>query len=278
MTMESKPNSKPRRLLKAFFEARGIKVTADSLRMWLDALCDLTEAEIEFALRRFNRDSTDFPTPAAVRRFAGPKGLSDEQRASVAWDAVTAAIRDHGAYRSVDFSDRIINAVVRAYGGWERLCGEDLDQRTWNRKRFIEAYVTVSRTGIGNASPLPGIAERDNGCAREKPLLIDCGLPAHAMQKRLAYTAPSETPRIAGPAVRKLSEAFAERMQTAAREKSERKAAADAEAAERMRVSSAAKESQKRDLQSLLAKQRDEFIARVKAKRERKLARKAVKS
>lgn len=255
-----------------------IRLEVDQVDVWCEGLSDLTLPELKFALAKFNRESEAFPTIAAVRRFAGPKGLSDEQRASVAWDAVTAAIRDHGAYRSVDFSDRIINAVVRAYGGWERLCGEDLDQRTWNRKRFIEAYVTVSRTGIGNASPLPGIAERENGCAREKPLLIDCGLPAHAMQKRLAYTAPSETPRIAGPAVRKLSEAFAERMQYAAREKSERKAAADAEAAERMRVSTAAKEAQKRDLQSLLAKQRDEFIARVKAKRERKLARKAVKS
>lgn len=269
-------HSEARKEILRFFTARMIRLEVDQVDVWCEGLADLTLPELKFALAKFNRESEAFPTIAAVRRFAGPKGMSDEQRASHAWDVVAAAIRDQGAYRSVDFSDRIINAVVRAYGGWERLCGEDLDQRTWNRKRFIEAYVTVSRTGIGNASPLPGIAERENGCAREKPLLIDCGLPAHAMQKRLAYTAPSETPRIAGPAVRKLSEAFADRMQAAAREKSERKAAELAETEARIKASKASKESQVEQLRAFEQKQRDEWIERVKAKRERK--RKAVKA
>lgn len=205
----------PRRLLKAFFEARGIKVTADAIRMWIDALKDLTEAELEFALRRFNRDCTDFPTPAAVRRFAGPKGLSDEQRAAHAWDVVAATMRDHGAYRSVNFDDRIVNAVIRQYGGWERLCSEERDQLIWIRKRFVESYVACARTGIGDASPLPGIAERENGFAREAPLLIDCELPTHAMHKRLAYTTPAELPLIEGPvATRQVSAALAARMKS----------------------------------------------------------------
>lgn len=266
----------PRRLLKAFFEARGIKVTADSLRMWLDALCDLTEAELEFALRRFNRDSTDFPTPAAVRRFAGPKGMSDEQRAAQAWDIVTAAIREHGAYQSIDFSDRIVNAVIRSYGGWERLCGEPSDQLTWIRKRFLESYVACARTGNGDASPLPGIAERENGFARERPLPIDCRLPTHAMHKRLAVKAPVDLrlPAPEGP-VKQLAETFRETMRKATEDKAARKAAADAEAAERMRLSEAAKERQMAGLRKLMADERDAFMTRVKAKRERK-KRKAV--
>ena len=259
----------PRRLLKAFFEARGIKVTADSLRMWLDALCDLTEAELEFALRRFNRDSTDFPTPAAVRRFAGPKGMSDEQRAAQAWDIVAATIRDHGAYRTVDFSDRIVNAVIRAFGGWERLCETDREWIGAVRKRFLEAYVSCARTGVGDGSPLVGIADRENGSAREKPLAIDCKLPTHAMQKRLAYTPPDDVKRIAGP-VRQLSDAFAERMRTATEEKAARKAEAAAETARRMEASQAVKSRLIDQAKGLVAQEREQFMARARAKRERK--------
>lgn len=248
-------------------------MTADSLRMWLDALCDLTEAELEFAIRRFNRDCTDFPTPAAVRRFAGPKGLSDEQRASLAWDVVTATIRDRGAYVSVDFSDRLINAVIRAGGGWERLCSEPADQRVWTRKRFLEAYVLCARTGNGNGSHLPGIAERENGGPREKPLAIECNLPAHAMQRRLPYQAVADVQKIAGP-VRKLSQQFAERMQSAAKEKADRKAAKIEAEAERIRQSQAAKQSQLDGLRKVMAKTREEYMTALRVKRERKRGRK----
>lgn len=240
---------------------------------WIAALSDLPAAAYDAAMDRFSRESTDFPTPAAVRRMIL---LSDEQRASHAWDVVAAAIRDQGAYRSVDFSDRIINAVIRAGGGWERLCESD---RSWIgaiRKKFIESYLTVAKTGLGDGSPLPGIAERENGFAREKPLAIECGLTSHAIEKRLPYQAAPDAKRIAGPAVRKLSEAFADRMQAVAREKSEREAAELAETEARIKASTASKASQVEQLRAFEQKQRDEWIERVKAKRERK--RKAVKA
>lgn len=248
-----------------------IRLEQDQLDVWCEGLCDLTLAELKFALGKFNRETSEFPTIAAVRRFAGPKGMTDEQRAAHVWDIVTATVRSHGAYQSIDFSDRIANAVIRSYGGWERFCGEPSDQLTWVRKRFLESYVACARTGNGDASPLPGIAERENGFAREKPVAIDCRLPVHAIHKRLTVK-PSIDLRLPAPEgpVSQLADVFRETMRKAIEDKAARQAAAAAENDRRIQESQAAKDRQMDALRGLMAQQRDEFITRVKAKRERK--------
>lgn len=269
-TTNQKPKlTEPQREITRFFTARMIRLERDQLDVWCEGLGDLTLAELKFALAKFNRESDAFPTIAAVRRFAGPKGMSDEQRAAQAWDIVAATIGDHGAYRTVDFSDRIVNAVIRASGGWERLCATDSEWIRAARKQFLEAYARCACTGVGDGSPLVGIADRENGFAREKPLAIDCKLPTHAMQKRLAYTPPDDVKRIAGP-VRQLSDAFAERMRTATEEKAARKAEAAAETARRMEASQAVKSRLIDQAKGLVAQEREQFMARARAKRERK--------
>ena len=148
-----------RRLLRAFLEANRIKdLSADGLRLWVDALADLTVEQVERGIRCYMRDpTTKFPTPAEIRRYAGV-----EDRAETAWDAVRRAIGSAGAFASVTFDDQLVNAAVRAIGGWIDLCDTRPDEMKWRRRDFIEAYDRIARTGIGDPAHLPGIAEIEN--------------------------------------------------------------------------------------------------------------------
>jgi hypothetical protein len=177
------------RLMKAFFEVRHIKVTPDALRMWLDALSDLTPAELVDAFRRFNREATDFPTPAAVRRYAGSVAASIEDRARVAWAVVRREISRTGAYDSIDFDDAITNATIRAMGGWDKLCDSTSEVLPFRERDFLSNYGAICRTGVGDGSALIGLVARHNGgkgfeCPEARR--IETGLTPHAMAKRLS--------------------------------------------------------------------------------------------
>lgn len=184
----------PARLLKAFFEVRNLKLTPDALRMWLDALSDLAPEQLVDALRRFNRESTDYPTPAAVRRYAGAVAASLDDRATVAWSIVRREIRRTGAYESIEFDDRMINAAIRGMGGWERMCAVEERDLPFREKEFHAAYKAACRTGVGDGSPLLGITARGNagsGFECPEPKRITTGLAEHPLAARLTY---SETP------------------------------------------------------------------------------------
>lgn len=163
-----------KRLLMAFFSARSVTVDADGLRMWIDAFSDLTPEAVELALRRYNRECSDHPTPASVRRYAGAAGLTDEQRAMAAWRVVRSTILRYGAYYAINFDDPIIHAAIRAIGGWSQLCATPTEEFQWKAKEFVAAYVNVARSGIGEFKPLLGIAMTKN-----ESISITTGLAKH---------------------------------------------------------------------------------------------------
>lgn len=175
--------------MKAFFEVRHIKVTPDALRMWVDALSDLTADELVEAFRRFNRESTEFPTPAAVRRYAGAVAASVDDRARVAWACVRREIGRTGGYDSVAFDDAMTNATVRAMGGWDKLCDVTEDVLPFRERDFLSNYAAICRTGVGDGAPLIGLVARHNGGNGfdvPKPKRIETGLEPHPMAKRLS--------------------------------------------------------------------------------------------
>lgn len=174
--------------MRAFFEVRHIKVTPDALRMWVDALSDLSAEELVEAFRRFNRESTEFPTPAAVRRFAGAVAASVDDRARVSWSVVRREIGRTGGYDSIDFDDAITNATVRAIGGWDRICDMTSDELPFRERDFIANYGAICRTGVGDGGALVGIVGKTNGGNGHKQpeaKRIETGLTPHPMAKRL---------------------------------------------------------------------------------------------
>ena len=87
------------------------------------------------------------PTVAELREFAGEMRIED--RAQLAFAALSDAHRRHSYYHSVDFDDRAINATVRALGGWEMV--SVTDGKEWNsffRDRFLKMYSAYARNGV----------------------------------------------------------------------------------------------------------------------------------
>lgn len=184
-----------RRLFEGFFDSIGRKLTADGLRFWIAAFADLTPEQVQTALIRFGRESTDFPSPAAVRQYAGVAGLTSEKlKADAAWQVVRAHISRSGAYLSVEFDDPAINAAIRAIGGWVSLCDTLTSELHWKEKEFRRAYEAICVSQTGDGSPHHGLFAVENvknGFGPDKPRRIRTGLaPA-----RLTNPAIEEQPQ-----------------------------------------------------------------------------------
>lgn len=136
-----------------------------AVQLYVAALQDLTADEVLRACACLLTTAKFRPTPSEIREAAGAGGISNSDRATLAFAALEKAIRTVGYYRSPDFDDQLINATVRMLGGWERACeipSEEFDK--WYRKEFDRTYQTLLRTGVdGDATaPLVGYFERTN--------------------------------------------------------------------------------------------------------------------
>lgn len=77
------------------------------------------------------------PRPADILEIlAGPTS----SKASEAWNCLIAAMGHVGAYRSVEFEDKTIHAVVEAWGGWMEVCRITTDELRFKSKEFKELY------------------------------------------------------------------------------------------------------------------------------------------
>lgn len=162
-------------------EAYGRTVTKVTFLAYIAGLDGLTVEQIEQGVNRALKTCKFMPAPAELRELAGE--LKGQDRAVKAWMALERAIVQQGAYRTVDFDDRVVNATVRSLGGWERICATDPKEfDTFLRQKFIASYAALYAAGVGEeeAAPLQGIFDRENskhGFDAQVPQLIVTGLP-----------------------------------------------------------------------------------------------------
>lgn len=141
---------------------------------------DLSVAAVKTAVGKAIRTGDRMPNPAELRKLAGV--MTPEMRAITAWNAVRLAIRQHGAYASVNFDDPAINATIRTLGGWPALCAKDSDELDkWTVKEFGKTYAAFVGHGVGAevGKALAGVHEHTNfgrGYAVEPPKQIATGL------------------------------------------------------------------------------------------------------
>lgn len=153
------------------------------LEAYWRALRDLPLGAVEQAVDTALRQCKHLPRGAELRELAGE--LPNTSRAVLAWAALQRAIGQHGAYRSVDFDDPVINAAVRNLGGWQRLCSMPVEEfEKWLRKDFERVYASLCASGVSAEAVayLPGIHEQNNaagGHAVSAPTRIGTGLPPH---------------------------------------------------------------------------------------------------
>lgn len=152
-------------LLAATFGAEFDDLKVEAYRIGLEcvgsaAIRQATRAILQSGEHKF------MPTPGAIRALAMTDGQGVESRCEAAWMILNKAIDAHGAGRSVNFRDALINATVRLLGGWERCCRmprEEFDK--WFRKDFIATYCRLMVHGcpLESAGYLAGECERANG-------------------------------------------------------------------------------------------------------------------
>lgn len=99
------------------------------------------------------------PRPVEIREAASGRKTD---RALMAWQDVQHAAAVIGPYRSARFEDGTVAAVVRAMGGWERVCYFTEDEMPWRQKDFERLYEAYSERGIAETDYVAGIAEAHN--------------------------------------------------------------------------------------------------------------------
>jgi Domain of unknown function (DUF6475) len=126
------------------------------------------------------------PPVGVLLKLAGAAPLipKTEDRALMAYAVASRAVQSHGMYRSVDFDDPLINAVIRDMGGWEKFCSCLMEAVQWRKRDFERGYAACLSYGASGeqCAPLTGIIAMNNGGAGHGlPVvhLIECELPPH---------------------------------------------------------------------------------------------------
>ena len=156
-------------------ETFGKEASMPMLNGYWMALSDLSLEQVKRGIIGAMQTCKFLPTVADIR---GGVTQSNEDEGLRAWSVFERAVSQYGGYKSVDFDDRRINAVVRHLGGWNRVCSlpsEEFDK--WLRKDFLAAWEAFSRGTLdeNDSAPLIGLHDKEN---RAKPNvhLISCGL------------------------------------------------------------------------------------------------------
>lgn len=183
-------------------EMFGKQASAGLFRAYELGLAGLTAEQITGATQVALESCRFMPPPAELRQLVYGR---TEDRAVKAWLTFEQAVVANGYIRSVNFDDPIINATIRALGGWEHCCGMPADEfDTFLQKRFQETYCSLSRAGVSGeqAAPLMGWIDRENGLngyEQEALKLIETGMPqapAPRIANRPKTDRPADLPRL----------------------------------------------------------------------------------
>lgn len=176
------------------------EATKPLLRAYWMGLGDLELGEVKRAATKALRACRFMPTVAELRELAGEANHGD--RAQNAWAEFERAVGMHGGYRSVDFADPLINATVRALGGWTRCCDLDSEEfDKWLRKDFVKQYEAFCKHPPSDEAmgALSGVFSRENallGYEHKSSGVVKIGTNIKPLiegpKQRQALAAPSE--------------------------------------------------------------------------------------
>ena len=102
--------------------------------------------KIEEAIKKHLATSRFFPKISELLDLlqgTGENELAD--RASLAWDEFINGMEMVGRYQSVRFTDKIVNAIVHEWGGWESVCSLEWDDLKYKRGEFVSLYRALAK-------------------------------------------------------------------------------------------------------------------------------------
>lgn len=154
------------------------------LEAYWRSLAHMSLEDVGQAIDRAIGEGKHMPRPADLRRVAGL--MTPDERAIVAFEAVSRAVRSCGHRCSVSFDDPVVNAAIRNLGGWSRACSLGNEEfEKWFRKDFCATYAALCGSGVSAdaARHLVGADEAENQgrFPDHVPHVkeITTGLPAH---------------------------------------------------------------------------------------------------
>lgn len=118
------------------------KLTETQVRLYWQALKDLTPDQVRGAAARAVRESEFFPSVAFLRKCVGG---SVDDHVTLAWVTARRAAADVGTYATVVFDDgAIATAIELVFGTWDEFCRmEDGPELHTRRQEFLAAYRTA---------------------------------------------------------------------------------------------------------------------------------------
>lgn len=173
------------RLLSLMFSTYRIPMTDDLVAGYAFVLQGVPEVDIERAIASLLRSGREFcPNPGQIYQEATigkTRGLSAK-----AWNVYEKAQRLVGGEYGVNFRDGLINATVRAMGGWRRCCAiPDEDFHVWHKRDWIATYERFLADGVSE--------ERTRG---------ECGvLPSDFVGNRICNVAVDYEPLVTSDVV-----------------------------------------------------------------------------
>lgn len=126
--------------IKVLSVAHDYQMPRTRLDIYVDALADLDDDDLDRAVRRLVRTLKWFPKPAEVRAEA--VGVDDLLSAPAAWAEVCSQIAAVGRTGVPGWSDPMISDAVKDCGGWRSLC--DSSQPGVDRARFVAAWDSLA--------------------------------------------------------------------------------------------------------------------------------------
>ena len=171
-------------IMAALCAAFNKELDEPTLQAYWMACEDMPLSDFRLGATRCMREMEYLPKPGHIRRSGG--ALTPESRCVLAFEVMSRAVSEQGAYASVCFDDPLINATIRNMGGWLEICNSPADKfNGLLRKDFERIYRALLESGIREESGryLPGIHERDNvGYSPPVVAQIESGMPpAHKL-------------------------------------------------------------------------------------------------
>ena len=128
-----------------FFPTDGM--TKEKINIYFAGLSDLSLDQFNTSFERMvkNRVWKSFPQPAEIRQYALGKTETDMNvRINLAKEKLKRAILRYGGYKSVQFDDMGIHAIIDSLGGWTVVCQMSSDEfdkfLTFEFQKIYKAY------------------------------------------------------------------------------------------------------------------------------------------
>lgn len=169
-------------VLTIFGEAFRQKISDTTLKVYEMGLEGLSSEQIMDVASKAIQQCKFMPTIAELRELAGD---DKKTQSMLAWASFERAM-PLGPYRHVNFRDKLINATVRAIGGWVHAfdrCNSPHETK-WYRKEFIDTYERFAASGASDemCEPLTGISESTVSGGKmvaPKAIMIECETVKH---------------------------------------------------------------------------------------------------